>query len=223
MINEDVQPYTCTNYRSALEPTAAQKMSKIIHTELQEGMVSEVFTEPTCVHALAAVVKPDGNIRPITDCSRPEGLSVNYHCSSLIEHFHFMSINDVVALLAPYEYMAVVDIKSAYRAVIMSPFHRKYMGFFWDLDGKECRMFQDNRLCFGLRTGPCNFNLISCFLSDILRFRHGIRLVNYLDDFLCTGHDFESCQDAQNTIISLLRYVGFSITFLMPSFNHLHR
>lgn len=213
VIDEEIEPYVCNNYGSVLEPSAATKMSKIVQSELDEGMVSEVYELPTCVHALGAVVKPDGNIRPITDCSRPECLSVNYHCSSLIEPFHFLSIHDVVSLLGPHEYMAVVDIKSAYRAVIMSPFHRKYMGFFWDHDGIENRMFQDNRLCFGLRTGPCNFNLISCFLSDVLRQRHGIRLVNYLDDFLCIGDTFASCQDAQNTVISLLRYVGFYISY----------
>lgn len=214
VVDEDVDPNLCKNYKSALDPIAAVKMSKIVQNELSEGMVSEVFSEPNCVHALGAVVKPDGNIRPITDCSRPENLSVNYHCSSLVKLFHFMSIHDVVCMLSPLEYMAVVDIKSAYRAVIMSPEHRTFLGFRWNLDGGDSeRVFQDNRLCFGLRTGPCNFNLISCFLSNILRVRHGIRLVNYLDDFLCIGDTFHSCQDAQNTVISLLRYVGFYILY----------
>lgn len=212
VVDEFVRPYVCENYKSALEPVAAKKMSKIVQSELNEGMISQVFTSPTCVHALGAVPKPDGNIRPITDCSKPDDISVNYHCASLVLPFKFMSIKDVVAMLLPGEYMAVVDIKSAYRAVIILPEHRQYMGFHWTLDGEE-KVFQDNRLCFGLRTGPCNFNMISCFLANVLRERQQIRLVNYLDDLLCIGSSFEACQDAQNSILSLLRYVGFYISY----------
>lgn len=212
VVDEFVSPYVCDNYKSALEPEAAKKMTKIVLSELSEGMVSQVFSLPTCIHALGAVPKPDGNIRPITDCSKPVDVSVNYHCASLVLPFKFMNIKDVVAMLQPGEFMAVVDIKSAYRAVIILPEHRQYMGFHWTLDGEK-RMFQDNRLCFGLRTGPCNFNMISCFLADVLRQRQHIRLVNYLDDLLCIGSSFEACQDAQNSVISLLRFVGFYISY----------
>ena len=40
--------------------------------------LSDVKT--VCIHALGAVSKPDGSIRPITDCSRPVNNSVNYKC-----------------------------------------------------------------------------------------------------------------------------------------------
>ena len=80
---------------------------------------------------------PGGKIRPITDCSRPTGLSVNNFCGSLLREFSFKSVDDVVGILDENDFMTVIDIKSAYRAVPIKNDHRKYMGFRWNLETKE--------------------------------------------------------------------------------------
>lgn len=108
--------------------------------------------------------------------------------------------------------MAIVDIKSAYRAVVIDPDHRRFMGFRWDLNGSPYE-FTDNRLCFGLRSGPAYFNDISTFLADILRSRCRLSVVQYLDDFICWDNSWSACQDAQNCIIRLLRFVGFHVSW----------
>lgn len=92
--------------------------------------------------------------------------------------------------------MAVVDIKSAYRAVAISPEHRKFLGFRWELDGTLYN-FCDNRLCFCLRTGPCHFDQISSFVSKVLKEKFQVQVIHYLDDFLCKGSTFEECAYAQ--------------------------
>lgn len=205
-------PYTCNNYRSILDPSVKGKMDDIVRKELSEGCISLASESPHCIHALGAVPKPDGNIRPITDCSRPVGHSVNFHCASLVKEFHYLSIDDVTDMLLPGDFLAVVDIKAAYRAVVINPDHRKFVGFRWQLDGVEYE-FTDNRLCFGLHSGPCCFNEISSFLASILRDRCNLQIVQYLDDFICLGRDFDECQAAQNCIIALLRFVGFYISW----------
>lgn len=204
--------YVCDNYKSILTPNAKAAMDKIVRKELDEQMISIVNQVPHCVHALGAVDKPDGGIRPITDCSRPVGRSVNSFSSSLVEPFHYMSVDDVTRILEPMDYMAVVDIKSAYRAVAICQEHRKFLGFRWELDGVS-HNFCDNRLCFGLRTGPCHYVKISAFVSRVLKEKFGLDVIHYFDNFLCKGSSYEMCEYAQQCVIATLRYLGFYISW----------
>ena len=212
IVDSDVSPYECVNYSSITCPEVKPLMDKIVKREVLEGVVSLTNEKPTCIHALGAVSKPDGGIRPITDCSRPINGSVNNHCESLLEEFCFKNISHVVAMLNKDDYMTVVDIKSAYRAVPIYPPHRKYQGFIWDWEGSE-RWFVDNRLCFGSSLGPMYFNKISTFLYDVLTDDYGLNVVNYLDDFIAVAKEHDSCTNAQSCIIHLLRFLGLHVSF----------
>lgn len=212
IVESGVESYDCKNYLSILNDVYKEKMDSIVQKELSEGMISRVFQKPHCIHALGAVPKPDGGLRPITDCSRPVGMAVNHRCDGIVQKFHYMSVDSVTEILQPNEFMAIIDIKSAYRAVSIHPTHRTYVGFRWFIDNEEC-FFVDNRLCFGLKSGPCHFNSISCFIADFIRVHYQIRVVQYLDDFICIGSDFQSCKQAQDIIIAILRYVGFYISW----------
>ena len=108
--------------------------------------------------------------------------------------------------------MSVIDIKSAYRAVTINPEHWTYQGFRWEDEGEE-KVYIDHRMCFGVRTGPYYFNLISNFIQETLSDQYDIRLMNYLDDFLVMGTDYESCQQAQLCVISFIRFLGFHISW----------
>ena len=57
---------------------------------------------------MGAVPKPDGGIRPITDCSMPRDISVNNYCSDIIEDFQYKSVDNVLAMLQEGENRAVV-------------------------------------------------------------------------------------------------------------------
>ena len=219
IVDGDVPTYECSNYSSILIDGPKEQMDDIVKKELAEGMISEVDYIPHCIHALGAVPKPGGKIRPITDCSRPFSKSVNNYCGSLYDEFSYKSVEDVIAMLETDEFMSVVDIKSAYRAVPISPHHRKFMGFRWVLDGRE-RTFVDNRMSFGLRLGPLYFDKVSRFIHDTLSIIYGIRVVNYLDDFLVVSSTYSGAVRDQAIVIGLLRYLGFHVSFekvLSPS------
>ena len=66
-----------------------------------------------------------GGVRPIRESSRPEKKSVNNFCSEITVEFKYKSVDDVLAILPPNDLMAVVDIKSAYRAVSVHPDNKK--------------------------------------------------------------------------------------------------
>lgn len=109
-------------------------------------------------------------------------------------------------------YITVVDIKSAYRAVSINPDHVCLQGLRWNIDGED-KFLVDSRLCFGLRCAPYYFNLISEFIYNVLSERYSLRTVNYLDDFAAVGSSYDECIFAQTVVISSLRYLGFHISW----------
>ena len=206
--------YDCKNYKSIFEGNNKSKLDKIIGSELSEGYLKVILVDnkPDCIHSIGAVPKPDGGVRPIIDCCRPDKKSVNNYCSGIEETFTFKSVENVLALLQPNDFMAVIDIKSAYRAVSIHPENKKYMGLRWDIQGKEV-FIEDSRLFFGLSLGLMVFNSISNFVYSILTDVYNLQAVNYLDDFLALGHTKEEAQFAQNIVIKTLRYLGFYISW----------
>ena len=128
IVDQEVDSYECSNYNSIFDNDSMSRIDVIIKRELEEGMISFSDCKPKCVHALGAVPKASGGIRPITDCSRPLGKSINNFCESLVKDFCFKSVDNVVKMLDMGEYMSVIDIKSAYRAVPILLKHRFFMG-----------------------------------------------------------------------------------------------
>lgn len=124
----------------------------------------------------------------------------------------YKSIDNVVEVMNQYDYMGVMDIKSAYHSVSVNPEHVKYQGLKWILEG-ESRYLVDHRLCFGLKCGPYYFNLISDFIQTKLNEMYGIRVINYLDDFITMADSMEVCGHNQLLVINMLRYLGFQISW----------
>ena len=69
--------YFCENYDSISKPEFRSQMDDTFEKELEQGKVSLVDVCSTCVHALGAISKSDGSLRPITDCKIPIGTSIN--------------------------------------------------------------------------------------------------------------------------------------------------
>lgn len=212
LISTEVEGYDNANYLSILEGENKLKMDKIVENEIANGMLEVVENKPKCAHSLGAVGKPDGGIRPITDCSLPVGKCINDNMEGLTRNFSFKSVDDVVKVMEKGDYITVVDIKSAYRAVSVDPEHANLQGLRWELDGEE-KYIIDKRLCFGLRCAPFYFYLISEFIYNILSDMYGLDIVNYLDDFAAISSSYDKALHAQNCIIFLLRYLGFYISW----------
>ena len=81
---------------------------------------------PQCVHSLGAVKKSDGRLRPITDCSRPDGSSINNFMGTTFESLNYNPVDSAVPLLLPYDFMSVVDISATYRSVNVHVDHVKF-------------------------------------------------------------------------------------------------
>ena len=204
--------YECKNYKSILEGSFYKEYCDILTEEVKNGLVSEVYQKPVCIHSLGGVEKSNGTLRPITDCSMPERISINNYMESTAKPFSYNSINTVVAQLDKNDYMCVVDLKSAYRSINVYGPHTAYQGFSWDF-GDGVKYYKSNRLTFGLKCAPYIFNRISDFIVKIANFYGVEKIVNYLDDFIIIAKNEEECLRQRNVLIEIMEFMGFNISY----------
>lgn len=202
--------YRVQNYNSILKPEMYDKMCDNIYTEIYSGQISPSVFPADCMHALGAVERPDGRLRPITDCSKPI-LSVNDFMHTTAPRFKFSSIDDTRPLVSEKGYGCVTDISNAYRNVLIYPPNREYLGFSWKSGDKEL-YYKDNMLCFGLKSAPSIFNSITTFIVEYMHVM-GYNLVGYLDDLFYAAPTREECYDGQQYLLWFLHYMGFTVNF----------
>lgn len=143
IVDEDaeIKSYFRSNYSSILQGSFMDQMSSNIELEEKLGKITRVDTRPYCVHAIGGVRKKDGTLRPITDCKRPIGHSVNNYMNTTAVQFRFRTLDHVANLVNRGCYLGVVDISKAYRAVHIYPPHRRYHGFEWGAIGSQTIVF----------------------------------------------------------------------------------
>ena len=207
-----IESYRCSNYKSVMSGPAFQCINDLILEEIKQGKYIKADFLPHCIHALGAVPKSDGTYRPITDCKRPIGFSINNHMNETFRHFSYTTVDQVAERMTQGCYMASVDIASAYRSIAIDPEHWKYQAINWPVDDISCDLF-DTHMSFGLRCAPYSFTMISDFITrtmDKLGYHY---VVNYLDDFLIYGDTFQECQEGQTVLIHLLGQLGFRVSW----------
>lgn len=213
--NASIPTYNLQNYSSIRHGQFFHEMEKNVSDEVCSGKISISTQIPHCVHAIGAVEKKDGSLRPITDCKRPLGRSINNFMATTALPFQFKTLDYVAENIVTHGcFLAVVDIAKAYRSVHIYPPHKQFHGFRWGDN-----YFTDNRLSFGLKCAPYIFSSISDFVVRVMG-RYGYTCVNYIDDFLCYGTDADTCRDCQNFLIRLLEYLGFQVSkqkMILPS------
>ena len=211
-ILDDVTPssYCCDNYSSIMDDEFKSQMDANVIYELSRDKVSVVDHIPRCVHALGAVRKSSGKLRPITDCKRPLGFSIYNHMETTCQEFSYTHIDEVTDTLIPESFMAVLDIKAAYRSVNINPNHKEFQGFQWPLNG-TATYFTDNCLCFGLRCAPWIFTQLTEFIIRGMKARGFASCFGYLDDFLVMGQTYSECNRALNVLSEFLSFLGFEL------------
>ena len=209
---DHISPYYCENYASILKPEAFAFVDNLISTEIQEGKYVLASSQPHCVHSLGAIPKSDRSFRPITDCRRPEGVSINNHMETTFHPFNYITVDHVAANVRQGCYMATVDISAAYRSISIREDHWTYQGINWPINGQLLPLW-DARLSFGLRCAPFIFSEISDFVARTMTLLGFTCVANYLDDFLVFGDTFDDCQHAQSTLITLLGDLGFIVSW----------
>lgn len=209
-IDTDIIPYSCKNYSSCLVEGNFEKLKKLLRSEVDEQKLSIVDEKPFCVHSMGVIGKKGtAKIRPITDCSKPEGKSVNCYMETVQDKFHYVTVENIVSHMIEGKLwvMSTVDLASAYRSVMIRPVDRCYFGLAF-----EGQYLVDNCLCFGSRCSPFIFNRLTDSICRFLRGK-GLSCWNYLDDIICLSKDITSGIEDQLFLIQTLRRLGFYIAW----------
>jgi len=207
------QRTTQENYSSAtLHPNRAQVEKQILF-EIDHGHYRLTNEPPTIVSALGAVPKPNSDqVRLIHDCSRPAGAALNDFAT--IDKLSFQTIDDAAQLVSPNCFFGKVDLQSAYRSVAIHPDDYPATGLHWTFNGEESTTYMfDTRLPFGARRSPGIFHRLTQAVKRMMQARGFNGIVVYLDDFLICESSYDKCWQAMTTLISLLRELGFSISW----------
>lgn len=180
--------------------------------EIQEGRYIFSKNVPTIVSALGAIPKKQGGVRLIHDCSRPSGNAVNDR--ALRDKFSYQTLQEAIENISPGDYMAKVDLKSAYRSVRVSQTERELLGISWRFEGAVDPVYMlDTCLPFGHARSPYVFNELSQAICRIMRSFGFEFVMAYLDDFLLIAKSSEECRQALEFLLFLLRRLGFAIAY----------
>lgn len=213
IVNENavIEGYEMCNYSSVYKDCSCEMINESIKTGLLDGKYMITEEKPVCVHALGVIAQHHKQ-RIITDCSRPSGVAINEFMSQVWTPFKYNTVDNVAQLMTQGCYMCTIDITSAYRTIPVRQDNWKYQGVNWAIDGQQTYLV-DTHLCFGLRCAPYIFSRISDFIVNCMKRRGVQKIINYLDDFIIFGDDYESCVYTQRILIRLLITLGFAVSY----------
>lgn len=119
--------------------------------------------------------------------------------------FRMVSLQDILRLLNPGDYMATLDLEDAYFHVPIHPAHRKLLQFTVDKSH-----FQFKVLPFGLRSAPRIFTKVLAPVSVFLR-KQRIQIFPYLDDWLVKVPSHLATEEAVGLCTQLFRQLGLQL------------
>ena len=102
------------------------------------------------------------------------------------------------------DWLAKVDVKSAYRNIPVHPEDRWLLGMMW-----EGSLFIDTVLPFGLRSAPKIFTAIADAVEWVAK-QAGVRFV--MDDYLIVGGpDSPECAEALQILLEIFRRLSLPV------------
>ena len=202
--------FSCFKYRHAVENQ--------ILTEIENGRYLFVQQQPSVVSALGAIPKGSGGVRLIHDCSKPVGDAVNDY--AIREDFKYKTLQDAISMISPGDYLAKVDLQSAYRSVRVSQDERDGLGVSWTFEAALHPVFLlDCCLPFGHARSCFIFHELSQAVVRIMNSFGFSDVMAYLDDFLVAARTFDECKEALDFLIFILRRLGcFGIIVLLAKY-----
>ena len=144
------------------------------------------------------VEKKGGGLRPILDLK-----GLNRHLKEF--NFRMLTVPTLLKSVRQGDFHCSVDLKDAYQHVQVYPPHRKFLRFAF-----EGRLYQYTVLPFGLSLSPRVFVKVTEAAIAPLRQR-GIRLANYLDDWLISSNSAHRVAHDTQVVLDHLKALGFVV------------
>ena len=128
--------------------------------------------------------------RLIVDLSSPADHSVSDEICKEGSSFSYTSVDNVaeaVLSMGKGSLLAKMDIKEAYRIVVIHPQDRPLLGMKW-----QESIYVDKTLPFGLRSAPLLLSALGDALMWMMQKRGASPVFHYVDDFITVGRPVSS-------------------------------
>ncbi|KAL0168633.1 hypothetical protein M9458_036855, partial [Cirrhinus mrigala] len=156
--------------------------------EMKSGFYGPYFIVP----------KKSGGLRPILDLRA-------LNRSLLRLPFKMLTTKRMLTCIRRQDWFAAIDLKDAYFHVLILPRHRPFLRF-----ALEGRAYQYKVLPFGLSLSLRVFTKVTeAALSPL--WRMGIRILNYLDDWLLIAHSRDLLCEHRDLVLRHLSHLGLQV------------
>ena len=194
-------------FRARVETQVKADAAHLLHTEianlLHKGAIERVHppaTEAGVYSRYFLVPKKGGALRPILD--------LRYLNKALVKRpFKMLTTSQILAQIRPGDWFISLDLKDAYFQIQIIPRHRPFLRFAFD-----GQVFQYTVLPFGLSLAPRTFTKCMDAALAPLRSR-GMRILNYLDDWLIIAHSTEELVSHREALLGHLESLGLSVNW----------
>ena len=180
--------------------TKDQALADCIQSLLSKNTIERVENVKSLgfYSCLFLVPKPHQRWRPVIDLSR---LNIFLH----VEKFKMETPVSIRTSLIPGDWVSSIDLSDAYLHIPIHPLSRKYLRFC-----HRSQVFQFTSLPFGLATAPQVFTMIVKEVKLMALWR-GLRLHQYLDDWLIRSQSQEEAQVNIQAVVDLTQSLGWII------------
>ena len=103
-----------------MDASKQQFITDKLLSELKLGYITHVNSIPQSVHYVFCLDKAS-SYRMVVDCSKPLASSVNNYVNEVSSSFSYTGIDSLITNMSAGDYIAVTDIKNAYRSVRYIP------------------------------------------------------------------------------------------------------
>ncbi len=162
-----------------------EAIEEVPQSEVEQGFFSRYFLVP----------KRDGGLRPILDLRR---LNLSLYKGK----FKMLTMRTILSQVQEGDWFVTIDLKDAYFHIQVVQRHRRFLRFAFG--GKA---YQYKVLPFGLALAPRTFT--KCMDAALAPLRlQGIRVLNYLDDWLILAHSRELVSRHRDIVLSHIHSLG---------------
>ena len=188
VVSRYVNPHRNSCLLEALHQLIDKNAIDLVHNQTSLGFFNRFFLVP----------KPNNKWRPILDLSK-----LNPFLK--VEKFKMETPETIRTSLQQGEWVTSVDFKGAYFHIPIQEQSRKYLRF--HVQGRTC---QFKALPFGLSTAPMEFTVLVKEVK-LMAIHKGIRIHQYLDDWLVRARSQKTCLQHIQTLIQMCHDLGWLV------------
>ena len=190
-------PTVISNYHN---PARQANLLEVLYQLMNKNAVESVENQNSLgfYNRLFLVPKPNNRWRPILDLS-----TLNTFLNT--ELFKMETPETIRTSLQAGEWVTSIDFKDAYVHIPIHSQYRKYMRFHF-----QGRSYQFKALSFGLSTAPMEFTVVAKEVK-LMALQRGIRIHQYLDDWLVRASSHETCLQHTQNLVVLCQDLGWLV------------